>query len=247
MYDTAMKIPVFFHRCFLAAICLHLTLAGPASGYNILMFGDSLTQGVKRNGLDLIYGITYPPNGARVDGSYGPRLENLLADTEVSYAYNWGWGGEATKIGVNRIDSVLASRDADYILILEGTNDLLGGLSITTARTNLGIMIDKSRQAGIEPILSELPPLSCPKMCGGSGLVTLLNSEIKTLAEEKNVVLSKLLEPLEADWETVYTSGDGIHLNDDGYVVMADVWYDSLKKAIGTNISPILDLLLLKN
>ncbi|MGW8192694.1 MAG: SGNH/GDSL hydrolase family protein, partial [Desulforhopalus sp.] len=241
-----MRLSSFNQRYSLwMAAWAFLSLAAPAFGYDILMFGDSITQGLKRNGYLLIYGITSPPNGARVDGSYGPTLERLLASSETSFAYNWGWGGEVTKTGVNRIDSVLASRPADYILVLEGANDLIGGLSAETTTTNLGIMIDKARRAGIEPILSDLTPFSCPVECNADGRVVLLNTKIAALAQEKNVVLSMVHAPLAAGWETAYTSGDGIHLNDDGYVIMADSWYEAIVKAIGKNITPVLQLLLL--
>ncbi|MFT5698312.1 MAG: lysophospholipase L1-like esterase [Desulforhopalus sp.] len=221
-------------------ICV-LIPPGPVFGYEILMFGDSITQGLQRNANNYIYGIKSPPNGARINGSYGPRLENLLAQTEKSHAYNWGWLGERTQTAVGRINSVLATRQADYILILEGANDLLNGISMSSTKANLGILIDKSKKAGIEPILSEITPLSCPKKCGGEVLVDRLNDMVINLAFEKNVVISEILSPFYSGWNTVpYQSGDGIHISNKGYEVMANVWYDAILKAVrsknGTNI-----------
>ena len=222
----------------------------PAFGYEILMFGDSITQGLQRNSNDYIYGIQSPPNGARVNGSYGPRLENLLGQTEKSYAYNWGWLGERTLTGVERISNVLATRQADYILILEGANDLLNGISMSSTQTNLGILLDKSITAGIEPIISEITPLSCPKKCGGEVLVDRLNDMVIELALEKNVVLSEILTPFYAGWNTVpYQSGDGIHLSDKGYEVMANIWYKAILQAVqlqNGSIVPLIAPLLLK-
>ena len=227
-----------------------LVPAVSAFGYEVLMFGDSITQGYQRNANNYVYGITSPPNGARVNGSYGPRLENLLDQTENSYAYNWGWAGERTLTGVERINSVLASRQADYILILEGANDLLNGISMSSTKTNLGILINKSITAGIEPIISEITPLSCPKKCGGEVLVERLNDMVIDLALEKNVVLSEILTPLNSGWDTVpYQSGDGIHISDKGYVVMADVWYNAIQKAIqlqNFSVVPLIAPLLLE-
>lgn len=235
-----------------AVLSLLYMLVKPVFGYEVLMFGDSITQGLQRNSSDYIYGIQSPPNGSRVNGSYGPRLESLLGETEASYAYNWGWSGERTVTAVGRIGSVLSSRQADYILILEGANDLLNGVSMSSTKANLGILIDKSIAAGIEPIISEITPLSCPKKCGGESLVNALNDMVIELAIEKDVVLSEILTPFNAGWTSVpYTSGDGIHLSDEGYYVMANVWYNAILKAIQIekgrgNIIPFISPILLK-
>lgn len=226
--------------------------AGSAFGYDILMFGDSITQGLQRNSSYYIYGVQSPPNGSRINGSYGPRLEGLLGQSEKSYVYNWGWSGERTVTAVDRINSVLSSRQADYILILEGANDLLNGVSMSSTKTNLGILINKSKAAGVEPIISEITPLSCPKKCGGEVLVNRLNSMVIELAIEKNIVLSEILTPFNAGWSSVpYNSGDGIHVSDQGYVVMANVWYNAILKAIQVekdreSIIPFISPILLK-
>lgn len=245
-----MKISVLSTYTWCVVFFL-LVLPVSTFGYEILMFGDSLTQGLQRNASNYKYGILSPPNGARPNGSYGPRLERLLNQTEKSYAYNWGWSGERTQTAVGRINSVLATRrQADFILILEGANDLLNGISMSSTKANLGILIDKSIAAGVEPIISEITPLSCPKKCGGEVLVNRLNDMVIDLAAEKNVVLSEILTPFYAGWNTVpYQSGDGIHISNRGYEVMAGVWYEAIQKAIQLqklSIVPFIAPLLLK-
>lgn len=245
-----MKKPLSILSCQIAVLSLFSMLVEPVFGYDILMFGDSITQGLQRNSSDYIYGIQSPPNGSRVNGSYGPRLEGLLGEVETSYAYNWGWSGERTVTAVGRIGSVLSSQKADYILILEGANDLLNGVSMSSTKANLGILIDKSIAAGVEPIISEITPLSCPKKCGGESLVNALNDMVIDLASEKGVVLSEILTPFNAGW-SLYGSGDGIHVSDQGYVLMATVWYNAIKKTIqiekgGENIMPFISPILLK-
>lgn len=213
------------------------------------MFGDSITQGVHRGANKYSYGITSPPNGARVNGSYGPQLESLLRQTERSYAYNWGSAGERTHTAVGRINRVLASRQADFILILEGANDLLWRISPSSTKTNLGILIDKSRAAGIEPIISEITPLTCPDGCGRMGQVNILNNMVIDLAAEKHVILSKVLTQFQKGWNSVpYQSGDGIHLSRQGYTVMANAWHKAILKAVQSekgSIIPIITPLLL--
>lgn len=215
----------------ISALFLLGVLASQAQGHDLLMFGDSITQGLQRNSSYIHYGVQSPPNGSRVNGSYGPELESLLAEQETSWAFNWGYSGEETPEGVNRIATVLASRTADYILILEGANDLINGVSQASSVTNLGYMIDKAVAAGTEPIISELTPMSCPKYCNWDKYVESINEEIVNLAAEKNVVLSELHEDMDAAWSSTYTSGDGLHVSDSGYALMAQKWYDAIMTA----------------
>lgn len=248
-----ISLSLFVYRCGFVAFVLLMISARSTFGYDILMFGDSLTQGYQRTSSLQVYGITSPPNGSRVDGSYGPQLERLLSSMETSYAFNWGWKGERTSTGVNRIDSVLASRPADYILILEGGNDIIQGLSLSTAWSNLGYMVDKAKNAGIEPILSEMVPITTQRYPGGDRMsaVYKLSELVNSLAEEKGVMLSTVLYPLLAGWDSVpYQSGDGVHLGDRGYILMADEWYKAIKRHIesvpGGSTLPAIFLLLKK-
>ena len=102
----------------------------PAMALEVLTVCDSITQGLQRTSNGQLYGNLSPGNGRANFGGYQPWLNQLLDDgIEPSTVYNWGIGGETSSQTVGRINNVLNSRPADYILILCGVNDLFHGIS----------------------------------------------------------------------------------------------------------------------
>ena len=151
----------------------------------------------------------------------------------IQYVYNWGYAGESTHQGVNRIDSVLDSREADFILIMEGANDLPAGVSASTTKANLRIMIEKSQGKNTEPIIATVTPNT--QRSDGYIIPNNYNPAIKSLASEKNIALADQYKALVGNWSG-YNSGDGLHLNDDGERVMAQAWLDAI--SIDTPLPP---------
>ena len=90
-------------------------LAG--AGSTVVTFGDSITSGYPYQSSD--------GNGCVNCGGYQYFLQYFLSyygyDMTV---YNYGARGEFTWDGFNRIDSVMAATGANYVLLMEGTNDL---------------------------------------------------------------------------------------------------------------------------
>jgi len=189
-----------------------------SAGLVLICFGDSVTQGVPY--------ILEPGAGRRV-GGYEPPLEALLeADSRPSQAYNWGVGGERTDAGAQRIDDVLHNSGADYVLIMEGTNDYWF-FGYETTVFNLGNMIEKSREENVTPILATLSPdtQNPEKQIDGT-----YNPAIKDLAAQKKVALADQYAGLIANWATLgeKAPGDGLHPNQDGYNAMAQIWFRAI-------------------
>ena len=183
-------------------------------------FGDSITQGVPF--------ISQPPNGRRI-GGYEPELERLFNEIGTPVAVlNYGVSAETTSRGVGRIDSILDQSQPEYILILEGTNDLFAGISIPTTIFNLSVMIDKSRGRNVEPIIATLSP----DLRGNIKNVEInYNPEIMNLAEQKGVLLADQYNALIGEnWDS-----DGIHPNDLGYRLMAREWFVTVQQAMNSN------------
>ena len=110
--------------------------ANPLAQEFIITFGDSITW-----------------NGGK--GGYQKELFRLLTqDGRDVRVFNWGSPGETTVDGVNRLDRHLGLVDADFILLLEGTNDITYGISYQTTISNLGRMIDMSVASGVTPLIS---------------------------------------------------------------------------------------------
>jgi len=221
-------------RCCLFCLSLFVLILvpgiSPCQAGVIIGFGDSLTEGCDvQTGGDCGW----------VGGTgYTGELELLLTSNGYNYnVYNFGRGGETTTEGVNRIDTVLdeaCNQGAKYILILEGTNDLLHGASGLDVKFNLGIMIDKSRAKGVEPLLATITPDPNPEHAYKN--IPLMNTYIRALAAKQDVVLVDLYAAMYPYWDT-YTNpracyNDLLHPNPTGFDAMAAVWYATLAELL---------------
>lgn len=244
-----------------AAFATLVSLPAEAKHYDMLAFGDSISQGMIRGYYgSYIAGITSPQWGTRytqADGYHGyePVLESLVStgsnNLDDAYVYNWGYMGETTFGGVNRISTALASRSADIILLLEGANDPYSGISASTTAFNLGVMVDKARAADVTPVTSNLSPNTNTEgpIYWAPYIWAAYNPAIADMATAKEVVMADMYNPLAGAngelWAS-YTSGDGLHLNSTGYKKMASIWYDTLLVYIKRiNLAPVIQLLLL--
>jgi lysophospholipase L1-like esterase len=213
----------------------------------IIAFGDSLTAGCWNTEVE------YSPCGIVPDPQYGYesydyplQLQTLLTENKYEYGVkNFGKGGETTFDALYRIDSVLESNcnwDAEYILIMEGTNDLLHNNNKEDIRFNLGVMIESSIAKGFIPLVATIPPdqtpghdyKGIPEM---NGLIRQLVEE--KVAEGKNVILVDQFNALAPQWDS-YTNprscyatlpgreDDQLHPNATGFSAMGSGWYESL-------------------
>ena len=220
-------------------LCVVLSNSCPVLCYEILTFGDSITKGAPY--------IYWSQNGTRV-GVWQPMLEQLLYDDGIpSYVYNWGIGGETTPEGVNRIATVLASRPANFILIMEGTNDVLNGISSSTTQYNIGVMIDLSRGRGVTPIIGTITPNFYLGNSGYNNLVKdVYNPKIIDVVTAKKVKIAEQYQELRSEWLTYpLHSGDYLHPNKEGYSRLANTWYAAI---VPSPLPPVgaIKLLLLK-
>ena len=227
-------------------VCLYLFTLN-AHSLNVISFGDSITQGLKRTATGFLYGITSHQNGSVNIGGYQPYLNSKLdSNLEASTVYNWGHGGDRSTDGVSRINGVLNSQSADYILIMFGANDLFHGISSSSTKANISTMVSRSRAKNVEPIISQITHNTFVN--GFNPAIRLdYNPKIQALANERNVPIALNYVAIDGpNWYAVpYHSGDQLHLSNAGNERLAQEWFDVLKslnpKAI---ITPILELLL---
>ncbi|MCX6561130.1 MAG: SGNH/GDSL hydrolase family protein [Candidatus Aminicenantes bacterium] len=185
-------------------------------------FGDSITYGTINH--------DYHP-----ELGYIPRLEALL-DTAYgpSEVVNEGVGGEETSQGNLRIDTVIAIRQARYILIMEGTNDVTFLRPVSTIIGNLRTMIGKCLSYGLLPVLATIIPRRDDKwyIASHREIHLALNPAIRLLAVEMKVPL--------ADMDQIFNnylpggpeallSEDLKHPSEKGYQVMAEAWAAAIK------------------
>jgi len=220
-----MKKSLFACSVVVACAAFFLAVGKANAVETILAFGDSITKGSP-------YVASYA-NGARV-GGYEPHLENYLATVgRAAEVRNYGLGGETTPQAVNRIDTVLAAHPgADFILILHGSNEVEVGVSPDTTIFDLGIMIDKSLAAGVQPVLGTMTPGLYHKNAAHL-IPTVYNPAIKDLTGQKGIFFSDLYAHVVNDWSKLVYS-DGIHPNREGYLWLAQAWFNTLQAIAAT-------------
>ena len=174
-----------------------LTGTGTAFADTVVAFGDSITQG----------------NGVTPYSSY---LQNMIGGAAT--VINQGVGGETTGNGSQRIGGVLQSFSPQYILIMEGANDAILGVSYTTTKFNLGVMLDQCAAKGAVPILSNLTPNHRDPSLA-TVIPNLYNQAIGSLAASRGITLVDSYGYVAANWDALTT--DGLHPNEQGAQILA--------------------------
>jgi len=189
-------------------------------------FGNSITYGY-------INHEPFPEKG------YLPRLNALLnLNFGQSEVVNEGWPGELTEHGLSRIESVISQHGARYLLLMEGTNDIVfDNISMASAAFNLREMVKKCLALGVFPAIATIPPRRDPK-----GLITFYRDRIYSLNQRIRQIASDLLIPLVDQFELFNNypadqggcesllSEDRKHPSEKGYQFMAENWFEEIKR-----------------
>lgn len=181
------------------AALVAMLLAQPAVADTILCFGDSNTHGGYGGGTG--YPVFLPP----LVGGYS--------------VVSSGRGGETTGQGLGRIAGEIARHKPSYVLIMEGTNDVSGGISRMTVAHNLSHMASIARSHGAIPVLSTLPPYT--KYSAGAQ-VPAYNASIASALSSAGVTLVDSYGNLIGNWPNLNT--DGIHTNAAGARIVASTF-----------------------
>jgi lysophospholipase L1-like esterase len=169
----------------------------------VVCFGDSITAGYKATG--------YP--------GY------LQAMTSTSFTIvNAGVGGEDTRQGMGRMWKVLAANKPKYVVIMEGANDVVEGLSPSTTSYDLENMAQQVRATGGVPIMSTITPNTASQ----NYVPENYNPSIKWVAYKGGFTLVDTYSRMAASWRSI--SFDGLHPNDTGSKMIADGFAEALAK-----------------
>ncbi len=220
--------------------------SGLAEGAELITaFGDSITEGLCRG----------------VCNGYFQVLDSIMdADGRAVNIINGGLGGELTSGGVGRIDIFLAA-DPDYsrnnhcppqtqfngrrgriILIMEGANDAIHGVSLYTTRQNLQYMLQKSKTAGVVPVIATVTPDYKYNMSScNQGILGDYNNAIRSLAVSEGVALADQCNATDGDWK--YLTCEGLHPTFSGDVRISNTWYSVMPPRLPVVNGPLLLLL----
>jgi lysophospholipase L1-like esterase len=205
-----------------------------------LAFGDSITEGVLSS---FDGGLLFQ---AAAGADYPSQLDNLLETTFTSQDFtvdNYGVGGDeiGNALANGRLNSALATRRPQGLLLLMGINDLNSGKSVTTVVGYLQQAIDLARVYNATVLIGTMFQ-TCVTTDPNSG-------RVRTNSYDRIVSFDNALKAMATGRQNVYVAdiyaafgnncgtdrginllgGDGLHPSVSGYSVMASVFAQAIR------------------
>ena len=120
----------------------------------------------------------------------------------------------------------------NVILLMAGTNDVLGNFNVDEAPDRLGVLIDRCVSACPDALVlvAQLTPCADEEL---QARTETFNAEIPGLVSKRARQGKKVLAVDMMKYVSTDGLIDGLHPNDEGYDGMARAWYDGLKVAAG--------------
>jgi len=198
----------------------------------VTAFGDSITAGV----LEL-----QRRDGLSTSNNYPNQLQARLRGLDPAWTVtNRGRPGEQVRQGLSRLPGVLALDKPGYVLLMEGTNDATNCADAETIVNTLRAMAGVVKANKSIPILGSIPPNFRNDPCAQdvSFKVSVLapgaaQAEGATYADIYNGMNTRSLFGLAPD-------RDPLHPNEQGYAVMADIWYQAMLRTIPGGVTTAL-------
>ena len=192
-----------------------------------LAFGDSITEG-KISTAWMTLTLVGP------GFSYPAQLHQILTErypAEEIVVINEGVGGETTNGGRDRLPGTIAAHPAEVLLLLEGVN-AINVIPESTQLANLRTMIRTAQDNGLDVLLATLTPISEERAARSPTMpqrIRDLNAGIRALAVQEGVGPAvDLYDAFEGRPELL--SPDGLHPNEEGYVVIAGTFADEIER-----------------
>jgi len=172
-----------------------------------------------------------------LDNGYLPRLEPLLIQKYgTAKVWNEGSGGEVTAEGLARMDAAITAHPSRYLMLMEGTNDVIfDNISMLAAAFNLEEMAKKCLRSGVFPMLATIIPRNDWRWTSPfyHSRIYELNTRIRDLAAAQKIPLVDQFNvffnypALDGGWTSLLLD-DGVHPNPKGYELMARVWFTEI-------------------
>jgi lysophospholipase L1-like esterase len=200
---------------------------GPGETLNenrYVAFGDSITYGV----ID---------DQAAPEMGYVPRLDALLKENfGPSEVVNEGIPGDSTLNGLGRMSDVLALHSARYLLLMEGTNDVVSlEVSVDATAFNIEQMVRKVLDLHALPVLATIIPRKDWRwdVANYRDRITGINENIRRIARNLKLPFVDMFETYfnfpesEGGWRALLS--DAVHPNERGYEVMTQAWWNEIR------------------
>jgi lysophospholipase L1-like esterase len=204
-------------------------------GTRFVAFGDSITWGVD----------SPPVRAASPSFAYPEQLQRKLVGHyrfQSPQVVNEGRPGEAAQdTGVTRIREALQRHRPDIVLLMEGSNDLLGSEPIAADRAidALRSMIRTAKDMGVRVGIATI----APQRAGGArnrgrvaGLIPGFNDRIRSMAAAENVVLIDVYAAMKDDLSLI--GEDDLHPTVRGFDVIAETFFEAIKLGFDETPAP---------
>ena len=203
-----------------------------SSRLRVVALGDSLTAGLQTRS-DLLYPSRWTPYTEFLEELARVHLAGTSSDLVVE-VINKGVCGDLTVDMLERFGKDVVEQQPAYVIILGGTNDVGWNLDSSIIVRNLKAMYDLAKSNRIEPVACAVPSI-----LGFDDLIPArlhLNDLVQDEAERREIQFIDLFSATaEADTNRLLErySGDGIHLNAEGYQMLSQVIFQQwLRPAI---------------
>jgi len=188
-------------------------------------FGDSITVGfldLKRRDFRLTTSNNYPNI-----------LQGQLQSLDPAWrVINRGVGGEHTGEGAARFPSILRIDQPGFVLIMEGTNDAHQCMDGNALVNNLSSMVRAAQGNKTIPIIGTIPPSFRNNPCADD-TIAFANNNIHALAASSGIVVAEIFDGMnQRELFGISPDRDPIHPNEQGYRVMANIWFTAMQQAI---------------
>ena len=216
-----------------------------AQTVKILPLGDSITRGD---------GGTLPYHGYR--DTLASRMDNAGITYDLVGLHNDGDGsfdgdhqgmpGKRADEIADSVNIVMSLTNPDLVLIHMGTNDITQGQTVASTVTDIERAINDihAYNANAKILVAGIVPRSDDATL--DSLTAELNTSIQDLVNQKKGAGFKIWYvdhynnfKSNANWVTDYMSPDGIHPNDTGYQVMADLFFSAIQTALASDSTPV--------
>ncbi len=237
----------------IAVLAFFVLTAFASAQIKIMPLGDSITRGVMNlNPTDNDSGYRVDLDrlldNAGVNFDFVGRLNNPISGATFD-ANHEGHNGQRADQLLAQMNTILNTNVPDIVLLHIGTNDVSNGDANSSTILEISQIVDaiKNKNANTKIILASLVPrVDDPSKDDNT---TALNALIEDLVQSKRGAGVKIwyagmneIFKANANFATEYfTAPDGVHPNDAGYGVMAQVWLDLILIAQGGTDPAITD------
>jgi len=157
---------------------------------------------------------------------------------------NYGVVGETTEELLKKLDDTFVDQvtSLEYAIVLIGTNDVLLETPISDIVQNLRDILLAIRKCDVTPIFCTLLPISKEEL---SQNVTDINSMMTIFSADKGIKVFDLnlnFNNGEDMLDSYYDIGDGVHLTQEGYMLLADNLMLRIREIISEELTEYLGI-----